>query len=144
MPHGEDQASSLEVFVGAGTDRFTSLYDCSELSDITVALKDGVNIAAHRVVLAAASDAFRAKCAAKLSDAEVVTWTPDVGTHTAWVWMLRWMYGYKEAMPKDSIVEILVIADYFQVLPVAKAILEFPGNTHTATARRIELCFTEY
>lgn len=108
-----------------------SLLDDGVLADITLLLPrgDGVpdeEVPAHRTVLAGVSDVLRAKFAGNFADAGTTAWRPEVGIAPAWHWTLRWIYGHQEPLPAALLVEVLLLADHFQIESLTAGILAYP------------------
>jgi hypothetical protein len=109
----------------------SSLLDEGQFSDIDVQLAEGKIITAHRVLLAAASDVLKAKfsVASPFNDAAARGWTPDVGSAAAWQWLIGWMYGRDDPLPPEMFVEVLILADQFQIKTLVRSITSLPiGN----------------
>lgn len=92
------------------------------LADFTITLENGHRFRTHKVVLAAASGMLRAKFESNLCDAATSVWTSDVGSQGAWTWILGWIYGSKDPLPDDLVIEIVVLADYLQMNHLVQAI----------------------
>lgn len=123
LPHVRSDASSAmapkraqDVCVfRVEQDGLASLLRSGRFSDIVVELADGEKLSAHRILLASASDVLSAKFESQMADAAVSTWRPDVGSAPAWRWIIGWIYCLPEPLPLELFVEVLVIADYFQL-----------------------------
>ena len=42
-------------------------------------------------------------------------WVPEDGSYEAWAWLLGWIYGAEEQLPENLVVEVLVLADHFDM-----------------------------
>mmetsp|Transcript_10118 Transcript_10118/g.22758 ORF Transcript_10118/g.22758 Transcript_10118/m.22758 type:complete len:538 (+) Transcript_10118:119-1732(+) len=99
------------------------------LSDLTVALPGGARVPAHRLILAARSDVLRAQFTAVYADSKDAVWSPSVGCETAWQWLLRWMYGMEDRVPVELMVDLLLLADHFQIAALTSELLKLEVRT---------------
>ncbi|CAE8581886.1 unnamed protein product [Polarella glacialis] len=95
-------------------DGLSSFLEEGHFSDISIRLPDGSTVQAHRVLIAAVSKVLKAKFT--MSEH---AWSPEVGSALAWQWLIDWVYGRMDLLPCDLIVEMLVLADHFQ-MPLSK------------------------
>lgn len=109
------------------------LLDRGFLSDVTLRVPrdDGSveELAVHRVVLAGVSDVLRAKFVGSFADAGRASgaeWCPEVGSAAAWSWAIRWIYGHEEPLPASLLVDVLLLADHFQIESLSSGILALP------------------
>lgn len=107
------EAALLPIPAFAGS--LASMFDEQHFSDISIKLADGTSVYAHRVVLAAASRVLQAKFTSAFKDSLEQTWSPDVGSAVSWRWLIGWMYGRAGPLPLALLVEVLVIADRFEI-----------------------------
>lgn len=116
-----------------------TLLDDGLLTDIKLVLRgsggDGApaegrgaeeKIPAHKAVLAGVSDVLRAQFAGSFGDASTSVWSPEVGSALAWRWTLRWIYGHEDTLPASLLVEVLLLADHFQIESLSAGILAWP------------------
>lgn len=102
------------------------------LSDLVVQLPDGASIPAHRVILAASSDVLSAKFSGGFSDTSQVVFVPEVGSAVAWHFIIDWIYGGRQALPADIVVEVLLVSDYFQIKALCSGIMNQPIDRNLA------------
>lgn len=110
--------------IASDTRKFVSSLLDGYMSDIVIKCRDGCSISAHRILLAACSDVFKAKFSANFKDAHQEEWCPEVGSSKAWQWLLGWVYGRDDPLPVEMLVEMLVLADMLQITPLVKHITE--------------------
>ncbi|CAJ1345029.1 unnamed protein product, partial [Effrenium voratum] len=98
-----------------GFDGMVAELDDPDFSDIQVRLPGGKMVRAHRLVLAASSPVLRSKFSSEFRDSSEPVWAPEDGSHEAWAWLLGWIYGAEEQLPENLVVEVLVLADHFDM-----------------------------
>lgn len=117
--------------VGGHISGLPSMLTSGLFSDLTVRLADGTMLQAHRVLLAAASEVLKTKFSGSFCDSSDTVWSPEVGSVRAWQWLFGWMYGSVEILPLDLFIEMLILADHFQINALVEQIQSLPRENVT-------------
>ena len=93
-----------------------------DFSDIQVRLPGGKMVHAHRLLLAAASPVLRSKFSSEFRDSSESVWAPEVGSDEAWTWLMGWIYASEEPLPESITIEIIVLADHFEIQQLLRSV----------------------